>query len=183
MDSLKGQLLVATPRLPDENFHRTVVLMVEHTDQGALGVVLNRPAQQTVKQLWDEVSEVECTSSRKINLGGPVSGPLLAVHTSRDLAELEILAGVFLAAQKHLLDQLVQQEQHRYRVFLGHSGWGGGQLESELAQGAWLVTPATKEYIFHEEENLWETVAKRIGDAILLESLHIKHVPQDPSMN
>lgn len=183
MKSLKGQLLVATPRLPDENFHHSVVLMVEHNEHGALGVVLNRPANRTVKQLWDEVSEVSSNSDRKINLGGPVSGPLLAIHTSRDLAEMEILSGVYLAAQKHLLDQLVQQEEHRYRVFLGHAGWGGGQLESELTQGAWLVTPATEEYVFYEQEDLWETVAKHIGDSVLLDSLHIKHVPRDPSMN
>jgi len=183
MKSLRGHLLVATPRLPDENFFRTVVLMVEHNEHGALGVVLNRPGDQSVQQLWAEVSEVSSTNNRKVNMGGPVSGPLLAIHTSRKLAEIEILSGVYLAAQKHLLDQLVQQERHRYRVFLGHAGWGGGQLESELDQGAWLVTPATKEYVFYEEDDLWETVAKRIGDAVLLESLHIKHIPEDPSMN
>ncbi|MBN1909217.1 MAG: YqgE/AlgH family protein, partial [Pirellulales bacterium] len=183
MKSLRGQLLVATPRLPDENFFRTVVLMVEHTDQGALGVVLNRLAEQSVEQLWSEVSEASCSSTRKVNLGGPVSGPLLAVHTDQRLAELEILAGLYLAAQKDHLDQLVQQETHRWRVFLGHAGWGGGQLESELEQGAWLVTPATKEYVFHRAEDLWETVAKHIGDTVLLESLNIKHLPQDPSVN
>jgi len=183
MESLRGQLLVATPRLPDENFYHTVVLMVEHNQHGALGVVLNRPTEQSVAQLWAQVSEVSCTSGGKVRLGGPVSGPLLAIHTSRELAELEVLSGVYLAAQKHLLDRLVQQEQYRYRVFLGHAGWGGGQLESELEQGAWLVTPATPEYIFYDDEDLWETVAKHIGDAILLESLRIKHVPKDPSMN
>ncbi len=184
MKSLRGQLLVATPRLPDENFYHTVVLMVEHNENGALGVVLNRLTEQSVEQLWAEVSDVSCSSDRKINLGGPVSGPLLAIHTDRSLSEMEILSGVYLAAQKDVLDQLVQQEEHRYRVFLGHAGWGDGQLESELKQGAWLVTPATKEYVFWAEEaDLWETVAKKIGDAVLLESLHIKHVPQDPSMN
>lgn len=183
MKSLRGQLLVATPRLPDENFFRTVVLMVEHTEQGALGVVLNRLAEQSVEQLWDELSETSCSSGRKVNLGGPVSGPLLAIHTDRSLAELEILSGIYLAAQKDHLNELVQQETHRWRVFLGHAGWGGGQLESELKQGAWLTTPATKEYVFRKAEDLWETVAKHIGDAVLLESLHIKHIPQDPSMN
>ena len=174
---------MATPQLPDENFYRTVVLLVEHNEEGALGVVLNRLAGQSVEELWREVSDQPCSSRRPVNLGGPVSGPLIAIHTDHELAEMEILPGVYLAAQKSHLDLLVEQDQHRYRVYLGHSGWGGGQLESELKQGAWLTTPATKDYIFHDEDDLWETVAKHIGDAVLLKSLKIKHVPRDPSMN
>ena len=183
MKSLRGQLLVATPQLPDENFYRTVVLMVEHNEHGALGVVLNRQADQSIEQLWSEVSEVTCPNPQKVNLGGPVSGPVLAVHTDQELSEIEILSGVYLAAQKHLLDQLVRQDTHRYRIYVGHAGWGGGQIESELEQGAWLVTPATEAYVFYEKEDLWEAVAKHIGDSILLDSLHIKHMPDDPSMN
>jgi len=183
MKSLKGQLLVATPTLPDENFHRTVVLMIEHNQEGAWGVVLNRFADQSVADLWRQVSEEMCTSQQKVNIGGPVSGPLMALHTDRNLAEIEVLPDLYLAAQKGNLDQLVQQEDHPYRVFVGHSGWGGGQLEYELAQGAWLVTPAALEYVFFDEDDLWETVAKRIGDAVLMESLHIRHIPTDPSMN
>ena len=140
MKSLQGQLLVATPRLGDENFFRAVVLMVEHTDDGALGVVLNRVAQQPVKELWAEVSEVPCESQRKINLGGPVSGPLLALHTNSEWSELEILSGVYLAAQKDFLDQLVQQEGYRWRIYLGHAGWGGGQL----AEGVGACRPSQR---------------------------------------
>ncbi|MEA1950023.1 MAG: YqgE/AlgH family protein [Planctomycetota bacterium] len=183
MKSLAGQLLLATPRLPDENFYRSVVLMIEHTEDGALGVVLNRLADRSVEELWSEVSDVECRGHRPLNLGGPVSGPLMAVHTDKDSSELEIMPGLYLAAQKANLDHLVQQEQHRCRIFLGHSGWGGGQLEEELKQGAWHVTPATLEAIFHAEDDLWETVAKQISDSVLLESLKIKNVPSDPSMN
>ncbi len=183
MKSLSGQLLVATPRLPDENFYRSVVLVIEHNENGALGVVLNRLADRSVEDLWREVSDVECRGHRPLNLGGPVSGPLMAIHTDSESAELEIIPGLYLAAQKANLDHLVQQESHRCRIFLGHSGWGGGQLEEELKQGAWHVTPATLETIFHAEDDLWETVAKRIGDSVLFKSLKIKNIPDDPSMN
>lgn len=183
MKPLSGRLLVATPRLPDENFFRTVVLIIEHNENGALGVVLNRLAGRSVEELWREVSDAECNCHHQLNLGGPVSGPLMAVHTVRELAEMEIIPGLFFAAQKAGLDRLVQQKNHQYRIFLGHSGWGGGQLEDEIEQGAWLVTVATLDYIFHAEDNLWETVAKRIGDSVLLKSLKIKHLPDDPSMN
>jgi putative transcriptional regulator len=183
MKSLQGQLLVATPQLPDANFFRAVVLMVEHNDQGAVGVVLNRRISKTVEELWREVGQSPCASRRHVNLGGPVSGPLIAIHTDEDLAEMVVLPGVFLSAQKGNLDRLVRQEEHLYRIFLGHSGWGGNQLETELEQGAWLTTPATIEYIFRDEDGLWETVAKHIGDDVLLSSLKIKHIPKDPSMN
>jgi putative transcriptional regulator len=183
MKSLSGQLLVATPRLPDGNFFRTVVLLIEHNANGALGVVLNRLANRSVEDLWREVSDAACTCRRPLNLGGPVSGPLMAVHTDRESAELEILPGLYLAAQKDHLDHLVQQQEHKCRIFLGHSGWAGGQLEAEISQGAWLITPATLDYVFHSEEDLWETVAKKIGDSILFDSIKIKHVPNDPSMN
>lgn len=183
MKSLAGQLLVATPRLPDENFYRSVVLMIEHNENGALGVVLNRLADRSVEELWRDVSDVECHGHRPLNLGGPVSGPLLAIHTDRNLAEMEIIPGLYLAAHKDNLDHLVQQDQHRCRIFIGHSGWGGGQLEEELKQGAWHVTTATLETIFHAEDDLWKTVAKQIGDSVLFKSLKIKNVPDDPSMN
>ncbi len=183
MKTLSGQLLVATPRLPDENFYRTVVLMIEHNENGALGVVLNRLADRSVEELWQEVSDVECHWHRPLNLGGPVSGPLMAIHTDSESAEMEIIPGLYLAAQKDNLDHLVQQEQHRCRIFLGHSGWGGGQLEDEIKQGAWHITQATLENIFHAEDDLWESVAKQIGDSVLATSLNIKNMPSDPSMN
>ena len=106
--------------------------MVEHTEDGALGVVLNRLANRSVAELWHEVSDEACDDPRPVNLGGPVSGPLIAIHTDENLAEMEILPGVYLAAQKSNLDRLVAQTEHHYRVYLGHSGWGRGQLEGEL---------------------------------------------------
>ena len=183
MKQLSGQLLVATPRLPDGNFFHTVVLLIEHNENGALGVVLNRLASRAVNDLWREVSDVQCNCRRPLNLGGPVSGPLMALHTDSTLAEMEIIPGVYFAAQKENLDRLVQRDDSPYRIFLGHAGWGGGQLEAELEQGAWLLTPATRGYIFHTEDNLWEAVAKQIGDSVLIESLKIKNMPSDPTVN
>jgi len=183
MGSLQGHLLVATPRLPDENFSKTVALLVQHNEQGALGLVLNRPSGETVDQLWQRAGEGTCPSQQHVHLGGPVSGPLMAIHTAEHLGELKIMPGIFFSADRDHLDALVRQQDHQYRLFLGHSGWGAGQLEGELEYGAWLTTPATIEYIFHEEENLWEMVARHIGNSLLIEALRIKETPEDPSMN
>jgi len=183
MDSLQGHLLVATPTLADPNFSKTVLLMIQHDEQGALGVVLNRPLNKTVKELWQQVSDDPCPSQKPVNLGGPVSGPLMAVHTDVSLAELEISPGIYFSAQKRNLDQLVRQQAHRFRIFLCHSGWGGGQLEGEMEQGAWMTMPATVQYVFHDGDDLWDKVAKHIGDSMLFSTLKIKHVPDDPSVN
>jgi len=183
MESLAAHFLVASPQLLDPNFVKTVVLMIQHNEEGALGVVLNRPGDKTVAQLWEEVSGAPCQLGEPICLGGPVPGPLLAVHTNQFFAEMEILSGVFLAASKKHLDDLMLQEGDPIKVFLGHAGWGPGQLEQELNAGAWLTMPATVEYIFCDASDLWETVTREIGRSTLQSILHLKHVPKDPSTN
>ena len=183
MNSFKGHLLVASPHLLDPNFVRTVVLLIQHTDDGAFGVVLNRPTQSTVQEVWSQVGEGDCHDRRHVNLGGPVSGPLLALHTNKGLAEMEILPGVYFAAQRESLKKLVAKGDHSYRLFVGHSGWGGGQLERELKEGSWLTLPAQADVIFHDEDDLWKTVTQTIGQSILASALKIKHVPPDPSAN
>ena len=183
MKSLEGHLLFASSRLRDNNFVKTVILLLQHNEQGALGVVVNRPTSKKVQELWKDVGDADCESEQPVHLGGPVAGPLMAVHTLRSLAEVEILPGVFFAAKKANLDKLVLQQGRPFKIFIGHAGWGPGQLESELQQGAWLTAPATAEYIFHDGKGLWEEVTQRIKDSMLQSILKIKPVPEDPSMN
>ncbi|MGD9126430.1 MAG: YqgE/AlgH family protein [Planctomycetia bacterium] len=180
---LRGKLLVADPHLPDANFFRSVVFLIEHNEEGAIGLVLNRTSERSIAELWDEISEKPCESEAKIDLGGPVEGPLMAIHTLPHLAELEIIPGIFFAAQRDHLDDLVHTTQSPYRLFVGHSGWGPGQLEQELDEGFWLVTEPSNELIFHSADGLWEQAAKQVGDSVLRDSIHIRHIPDDPSMN
>lgn len=185
MESLKGHLLVASPHLLDPNFVQTVVLLIEHTEEGAFGVVLNRPAENTVQELWAEVSEgaAECNDPRHVHLGGPVSGPLIALHRDRSFSEMEIVPGVHFSAQRENLEGLLAQHKPSYRLFVGHSGWGGGQLENELEQGSWLTTRATADFVFRDDGELWKHVTQQIGRSILSATLHLKHIPPDPSAN
>jgi putative transcriptional regulator len=183
MKSLQGHLLVASPYLTDPNFARAVVLLIQHNDEGAFGVVLNRPGDKTVKELWEAVEEPSCDCRKQIHVGGPVSGPLMAIHTDSSLSEVEVVPGVFFSAQKEHLERLVETDPQKLKVFVGHSGWGSGQLESELKQGAWLTTPATAEYIFFDDEEVWKRVTRCIGNTMVVSALRLKHVPEDPSLN
>ncbi len=183
MKSLKGCFLVASPHLRDPNFVHTVVLLVHHSEDGAFGVVLNRPTESTIKELWEKVGESPCDSDRPVHLGGPVSGPLMAVHSDASLAEMEIIPGVYFAAQRDHLEKLLQRSEQEFIFFVGHSGWGGGQLENELKEGAWFTAPATAEFVFQSEDDLWRRVTQQIGQSMLTDILRIKGLPRDPSVN
>ncbi len=183
MSSLSGHLLVASPHLLDPNFMKTVVLLVQHTQQGALGVIVNRPISKSVQDLWREVGGGPCANTQPVYLGGPVPGPLMAVHCEELLSELQIIPGVFFSASKQNLDALVMRPDPALKIFVGHSGWGPGQLDQELAQGAWLTTPGSAEFLFFHPGELWQTVSRHIGRSLLQSMLNIKRAPDDPRVN
>src|SRR4051812_22214559 len=96
MKSLQGQILVASPKLVDPNFFHTVVLMVQHNDEGALGLVLNRPLQTTVKEMWEQVDEgTKCGVEGALHQGGPCEGALMVVHGEETCAESEVTGGIY----------------------------------------------------------------------------------------
>jgi len=183
MKSLESQFLIASSHLLDSNFIKTVVLMLQHNEQGALGLVVNRPTVKTIQELWHEVSDSPCACDQPVYLGGPVSGPLMAVHTDESLGEMEILPGLFFAARKANLDELVLHDDLQFKLFLGHAGWGSGQLEREIEEGAWLTLPSELDWVFRDGEDLWRQACKRVGESVLRSIVKPRHVPEDPSLN
>jgi putative transcriptional regulator len=183
MDSLQGHFLVASPQLGDPNFNQTVVLMVEHTDEGALGLVLNRPTGKNIGQLLAEAGVTGLDSDRPVYVGGPVPGPLMSIHDDAQRAEVEIIPGVYLSAKKVHIDELIEDHAGSMKIFVGHSGWGPGQLDREMQEGAWLTTPASEESVFYSDTDLWNLVCKQIGSNLLRDALGIKDFPADPTMN
>ncbi len=184
MQTLQGQLLVASPHLPDPNFNHSVVLIVKHTEEGAFGVVINRPGPSKIQEIWEGICDEPCSSNRWINLGGPLEGPLMAIHDEVACSEDQIIPGLYFATQKDLLQQIVGDEDSQYRLFSGYAGWAGGQLESEMEAGGWLLTPASLEYVFQiDDEDIWHRVTRDIGHEILHDSLDLRHIPDDPTMN
>ena len=183
MISLQGDLLIASPHLFDPNFLRSVVLLVQHSTEGAFGLLLNRPLDKTVGTAWKALTDEPCECDLPVYYGGPVEGPLAALHTEQTLAEEQVLPGVYFSANKDLLDKLVQQPPWGLRVFNGYSGWGEGQLEAELEAGGWLTFPATADDVFSDVEEVWRRISRRINLDILAGSIAPEQVPDDPTWN
>ena len=180
MDSLKGQLLVAGPGLLDPNFWRTVVLVGEHSEEGALGVVLNRASETTVEEAAPELAQLADGMGR-IHVGGPVQPS--AVVVLADFVEppdddaLVVESVGFLPAE---VDPDELGELRRARVYVGYAGWGPGQLDGELDEGSWIVEPARADDVFTEKpEELWSTVLRRKGGPFGV----LATMPPDPSRN
>lgn len=184
MKSLAGQLLVASPHLRDPNFTRTVVLMLQHEEQGALGVVLNRPGDKTIDEVWEMIGSDPVGSPQPVHVGGPVPGPLIALHDQARFAEKEILPRLFMSMQRDAIHALVRKANARFRLFSGHSGWGSGQLENELRMGGWLTSPIDSiDEIFGDPENLYTSVCSRIGLRIIAPQIPPDRLPPDPGLN
>jgi putative transcriptional regulator len=141
----KGRLLVATALLGDPNFERTVVLMLEHNEEGALGVVLNRPSSLRVDEALDDWADL-VEAPAVVFVGGPVgTGSVIALARRR--AELPAEAWTEVQAPLGVLDvshdaALLAAALDGVRIFTGYAGWGAGQLEAEIEEGAWWVVDA-----------------------------------------
>lgn len=184
MNSLKGHLLVATPELLTPFFTRTVILMFEHSEGGAAGVVLNRQTEANIQEISRELFQEQIDWDKLVNLGGPVPGPLVALHALGELADQEIIAGVYLSMDAAKLLDVVRRRVEPSLIVANYAGWGPGQLEGEIAQDSWFSLPATAEYVFWSgEEDLWESVVERIGSLDLPRVLGLGDWPVDPSVN
>jgi putative transcriptional regulator len=182
MDSLRGKLLLASPTMADPNFSRSVVLIAEHTDEGAMGLVLNRPAETTVGEAVPDLAWL-ADEDANVYVGGPVAETAVIVLAEFDRPEL---AGALVEGDLGFVgsdaDDPAQLDGavRRARVFAGHAGWGPGQLEDELAEEAWIVeTPQREDLFSPEAEGLWAAVLRRKGREFAL----LSTMPPDPSLN
>ena len=183
MGSLLGQLLVSSPALQDPNFAQTIVLMVQHNEQGALGLILNRPTDTTISEAWQQVRGTPCTCQDRLHHGGPCEGPLMVVHVHESVSQLEVLSGVYFSTDRENIEWLIEQNDDPIKFYVGCSGWAPGQLESELKTGSWLTIPATFEHVFEAVEDQWLAVTKQIARSIASSTLNPRIVPEDPSLN
>ena len=138
-ESLRGKLLIASPTLVDPNFARSVVLMTEHSEDGAMGIVLNRPGDAEARELMPALEDI--AHDDPLFIGGPVQPQavvLLAEFADPDAAAWIVVADVVLASSHTELEDLGGAVR-RGRFYSGYSGWGPGQLELELELESWIV--------------------------------------------
>ncbi len=180
-DSVRGQLLIAGPALQDPNFWRTVVLVVEHTDEGALGLVLNRPSETTIGEAVPEL-EVLVDPGEQLFIGGPVQPSSVIVlaefEDPRDAALIAFDAIGILGTSSSPPEPAA--DVRTGRAFVGHSGWGPGQLDTELERGDWILDTARRQDAFSATpRELWSEVLTRKGGSYAL----VARMPPDPSVN
>lgn len=183
MDGLRGKLLIAHPKLGERAFSRAVVLLAAHDEDGALGLILNRPTSLEVSDVAPPVAVLP--SDGQIHEGGPVEPDGLVV-----LAEFLPSAGPQLVIEGSLglvrsdtggPDEIAEHIE-RCRIFAGHAGWAPGQLESEIAEGAWIITDRDEagEDVFGDEPgSLWLRLLERLGGSFA----QLAHPPENPSLN
>jgi putative transcriptional regulator len=182
--SLRGKLLVATPALGDPNFERTVVLMLEHGSEGALGIVLNRPTDTPLSEAVSDWAPV-ATPPAVVYLGGPVAvGTIIALGRTRDEGDAppgtEPVAGPLVAVDLSTDPDALASRLTDLRVWTGYAGWAAGQLEAELAQEAWFVVDANIDDATTSEPGaLWRAVLGRQRGTLSWFS----NFPEDPTHN
>ncbi len=177
-EALAGSLLLAHPSMRDPNFRRTVVLLSAHDEKGAMGVVMNRPLGKKLGQLNAEFA-LSPLSDVPLFQGGPVQTDqllLCAWKFHADQTGFQLMFGVDPAKAA----ELMSEENTHLRAFLGYAGWTGGQLEGEIQQSAWVVTPLMPELMqASPDEKLWRTILVDLNHdwKLLVEE------PDDPSLN
>jgi putative transcriptional regulator len=164
-------LLVAMPQLMDPNFQRTVILVIQHDETGSFGVVLNRSTDITAPVLCSTL-EIEWRGDPgwEINWGGPVQPQtgwvLFGSEERRERGEdvSQIQPGLCFAGSLDVLRGIASDPPGRIRVLLGYAGWGPGQLESELVEGAWITAPVSEKTVFDvAPSEMWEHVVRGLG--------------------
>jgi putative transcriptional regulator len=174
VESLRGKLLIASPAMPDW-FHRTVILMVEHAEEGAFGLVLNRPSEATVGEAVPRLADV-AGADQTIHIGGPVQAEgvvALGEFSEPELSPKLVIENVGLVDLEDPPSGL-----GRIRLFAGHAGWGEGQLDGEMEAESWIVSEPTPDDPFSEGD-LWADALRRMGGQYEL----LARMPADPSVN
>lgn len=181
METLRGRLLLASPSLYDPNFRRTVVLVTEHTEEGAAGLVLNRPSETTVSEAVPDLAPL-VPDDDHVYVGGPVQQSAVLVLAQfddpDDAAELVVDDVGFLPGDGDFT--VLAATTRQARVFAGYTGWGPGQLENELEERSWMVEGPSGVNLFAEpESDLWGSVLRDKGGIYRVVAL----MPEDPAQN
>lgn len=181
---LKGQFLVAARQLNDPNFYKTVVLIVEHSDEGAMGLVVNRPSSLSVTTALSHEFDLS-NNDELVHVGGPVDrDALFMLHSGEDLdcCDRQVAPGIMTVADHDTFATIIRSAHNgkrpelAYRIFHGCAGWAPEQLEGEIARGDWLTVPATADATFVDDPyQVWDAAIARIFKANRLVPQSVKN--------
>jgi len=171
MSSLAPAFLLSMPQLVDPNFNRTVVLLCSHDENGAFGLVVNRPMVTTGRIIVNFDPPISTSRELQVWVGGPVEPQRSWILTGDSLAtgessrDLRITDGIHLSTSPELLQRVLDPEPPpRARLVVGYSGWGPGQLDAELHASAWLLSDVDRDLLFDTpSEQMWEAAIRRLG--------------------
>lgn len=180
--SYKNKILISNSSIVTDDFNQSVVLIIEHDEEGAFGLVINKQSHLT---LFDAIAGVSEDASQKVYMfwGGPVDQTFITIlhqaKYTRGDPGVEIIPGVYLSRSFELLLMLLESEE-KFCVFHGYSGWGAGQLESEFKRKSWVPHNAKKELIFHDNpEEVWREALKSKGGIYK----YFAETTKDPMLN
>jgi len=163
----KGRILVSEPFLNDTYFRRSVVLLTEHSKEGTVGFVLNKPVELTVNGILKDFPEIDAS----VSIGGPVNtNTVHYVHTVGDLIpnSVQVMKNLWWGGDFDTIKELITQgkiRKNNIRFFLGYAGWSPNQLENELSENAWVVTELDARTIMKSNDlNLWQNTLHNLGD-------------------
>lgn len=170
-------LLIAMPQVMDPFFHRGVVLLLRHTDEGSFGVIVNRPTDVTVHDVLAGMEiDWQGSADELAYFGGPVMPQVGSVvfspaaerdepvQTGPEVLELSLGAGLWLTHHVHRLAELAAEPPPGFRLFLGYAGWGEGQLVEEITRNDWIVAPVAGELVFAADPStVWELTLDSVG--------------------
>ena len=179
----QGKVLISEPFLCDHMFGRSVILLVDHTQNGTMGLVMTKPLPLFLNDL---LNEIDCRENIPIYKGGPIStDTLFYVHTLENIADsLPIIDGIYLNGDFSAIKQFMAEGNSikgKIRFFLGYSGWEPGQLNQEITENTWLVDKADIPSLMDEKasRNLWKNTLGKLGGKYEIWS----HFPQVPTLN
>ena len=179
---LAGRFLISEPFMYDQNFQRTVVLLVEHGEGGSLGFVMNRIVETNIDEIVNDLPPMKSP----VFMGGPVEQSTLHyVHrcgnllpNSREVAEGLYWGGSFETLKNKILQEEIQNEDILF--FVGYSGWAPGQLDQEMERKSWIVAPEDLNFVFREDyTDLWRLILQSMGTKYKV----IANYPVDPRLN
>ena len=181
MKSIKGYLLVASPKIKNSIFEKSTILILEHSHKGAYGIIIDKYQRDTtIEEVWEKSTGYKQKSNQLLNIGGPIDGPIISIHTNKKLGEEYVTNKVYFTVAKKIINEIIKKEK-TLKVFVGYCRWSKGQIEQEIESGSWFIFESKLEYIFNLKDSLWNEILDTEYLEILKKS--IKNIPLDPSLN